>query len=110
MTFKELADEFMLKWKIVNEQKDQLTDSYHALQEEGIVLRERLREEWTKEVEEATGQLTKHYEQTIKLVTAKTKKNQATWELLLAKLQTDANNAKLQATGHGRYAHTDSDR
>ena len=26
-TFKELADEFMLKWKIVNEQKEQLTDS-----------------------------------------------------------------------------------
>ena len=62
MTFKELADEFMLKWKIVNEQKDQLTDSYHALQEEGIVMRERLWAEWTKEVEEATGQLTKHCE------------------------------------------------
>ena len=94
MTFKELADEFMLKWKIVNEQKDQLTDSYHALQEEGIVLRERLRAEWTKEVEEATGQLTKHYEQTIKLVTAKAKNNQATWELLAAKLQAEVNSSK----------------
>ena len=33
MTFKEMADEFMLKWKIVSEQKDELTNSYHALQE-----------------------------------------------------------------------------
>ena len=43
MTFKGLADEFMLKWKMVCEQKDELTDSYHALHKEGIVLRERLR-------------------------------------------------------------------
>ena len=54
MTFKEMADEFMLKWKIVSEQKAELTDSCHALQEEKIVLRERLRVEWTKEAEEAT--------------------------------------------------------
>ena len=39
MTFKEMANEFMLKWKIVSEQKDELTNSYHTLQEEGIVLR-----------------------------------------------------------------------
>ena len=77
MTYKEMADEFMLKWKIVSEQEDELTDSYHALQEEKIVLRERLQVEWTKEVEEATEQLTKHYEQAIKLVTTKAKNNQA---------------------------------
>ena len=40
---KEMADEFMLKWRIVVEQKQQLSDSYHALQLEGIVTRERLR-------------------------------------------------------------------
>ena len=34
MTFKEMSDEFMLKWKIVSEQKDELP--------EGIVLREKL--------------------------------------------------------------------
>ena len=60
MTYKEMADEFMLKWKIVNEQKAELTDSYHALQQEKIVLREKLWVEWTKEVEEATEHLTKH--------------------------------------------------
>ena len=92
--FKELADEFMLKWKIVNEQKDQQTDSYHALQEEGIVTREKLWAEWTKEVEEATTQLTKHYEQTIALVTAIAKNNQASWELLIAKYQAEAEKAK----------------
>ena len=37
MSFKEMADEFMLKWKIV---KDELTNSYHTLQAEGIVLRD----------------------------------------------------------------------
>ena len=42
MTFKEMVDEFMLKWKIVNEQKAELTDSYNALQEEKIILREKL--------------------------------------------------------------------
>ena len=82
MTFKELANEFMLKWKI--EQKVELTDSYHTLQEEGIVMRERLRVEWTKEVEEAIVQLTKHYEQTIALVTTKAKNNRASWEVLIA--------------------------
>ena len=89
-----MADEFMLKWRIVEEQKQQLFDSYHTLQEEGIVTRERLRTEWTKEVEEATRQLTKHYEQTIALVTAKAKNNQASWELLIAKYQADAEKAK----------------
>ena len=28
--FKEMADEFMLKWRIVEEQKQQLTNSYRA--------------------------------------------------------------------------------
>ena len=57
-----MANEFMLKWRIVEEQKEQLSDSHHNLEEEGIITRERLRNEWTKEVEEATAQLTKHYE------------------------------------------------
>ena len=56
-----MANEFMLKWRIVEEQKEQLSESYHKLQEEGIITRERLRSEWAKEVEEATAQLTKHY-------------------------------------------------
>ena len=94
MSFKEMADEFMIKWKILSEQKDELSNSYLALQEEKIVLREQLRVEWTKEMEEATGQLTKHYEQTIQLVTAKAKNNQATWELLAAKLQAEVHSSK----------------
>ena len=89
-----MANEFMLKWGIANEQKEQLSDSYNKLQEENIIARERLWNEWTKEVQEATTQLTKHYEQTIALVTAKAKNNQATWELLIAKYQDDAKSAK----------------
>ena len=49
---------------------------------------------WRKEVEETTSQLTKHYEQTLALVTAKEKDNQAMYELLVAKCQADAKTAK----------------
>ena len=42
----------MLKWRIAEEKKAQLSNSYHELQEEGIVMRERLRGEWKKEIEE----------------------------------------------------------
>ena len=42
MTFKEMADEYLIKCKIISEQKDELSDSYLALQEEKIVLREKL--------------------------------------------------------------------
>ena len=45
-------------------------------------------------MEEATEQLTKHYDQNIKLVTAKAKNNQASWELMAAKLQAEAKSAK----------------
>ena len=44
--WKEMANEFMLKWRIVDEQKEQLSDSYNKLQEESIITRERLRNEW----------------------------------------------------------------
>ena len=91
---KEMANELMLKWRIVNEKKEQLSESYNKLQEESIVTKERLRADWKKEIEETIAQLTKHYEQTIALVTAKAKDNQATWELLIAKYQADANIAK----------------
>ena len=76
-----MANEFMLKWRIVDEQKEKLLESYNKLQEESIVTKERLRADWKKEIEETIAQLTKHYEQTIALVTAKAKDNQATWEL-----------------------------
>ena len=44
--WKEMANEFMLKWRIVDDQKEQLSDSYNKLQEESIITRERLRNEW----------------------------------------------------------------
>ena len=39
-----IANEYMLKWKIIEEQRTQLSNSYHELQVEGIVTRERLRD------------------------------------------------------------------
>ena len=40
MTLKEMVDEFFIKCKLLPEQKDELSDSYLALQEERIVERE----------------------------------------------------------------------
>ena len=37
--WKEMANEFMLKWRIVEEQKEQLSYSYTKLQEKGIITR-----------------------------------------------------------------------
>ena len=46
--WKEMANEFMLKWRIAEEQKAQLSDSFNELQVEGIVTRERLRGAWKR--------------------------------------------------------------
>ena len=85
--WKEMANEFMLKWRITEEQWAQLSDSYNELQAEGIVTRERLRDAWKKEVEETLTQLTKHHEQTLVLANAKSKEQQATLELLASQYQ-----------------------
>ena len=61
--FKEIADQFFIKCKMLTEQKDELSDSYLVLQEERIVEQEKLRAECKKEWEGATEELiTKHYE------------------------------------------------
>ena len=94
MNLKEMADEFFIKCKLLSEQKDELSDSYLALQEERIVEREHVRAECKKEWEKATEELTKHYEQSIQLETAKAKNTQTTYELLAAKLQAEVNGLK----------------
>ena len=48
----ELASEHMQKWRISEEQRVQISDSYHQLQVEGIVNRERQWDTWRKEVDE----------------------------------------------------------
>ena len=65
MAFKEIADEFFIKCKLLTKQKEALSDSCLALQEERIVEREKLRAECKKEWEGATEELTKYYEQSI---------------------------------------------
>ena len=84
----------MQKWKITEEQRVQLFDSYHQLQAEGIVNRERQRDVWKKEVEETLTQLTKHYEQKIALANTKAKDHQATLELLVSRCQENAKVAR----------------
>ena len=80
----------MASRQISEEQMAQIFDSYHHLQVEGIVDMERHWDAWRKEVDESIARLTKHYEQTIALVNAKAKDNQATCELLVSKCQEDA--------------------
>ena len=74
----EMACQHMHMWKISEEQRAQISNSYQHLQVEAIVDMERQRDAWRKEADETIAQLTKHYEQTIALVTAKAKDNQAT--------------------------------
>ena len=46
---------------IYEEQRAQVSDSYHHLQVEGIVDMERQWDTWRKEADETTAQLAKHY-------------------------------------------------
>ena len=90
----EMSNEFMLKWRITEDERAKLADSYNELQVEGIVTRERLRDEWTKEVEETLKELTKHHEQTLVLANAKAKEQQDTLELLVNQYQENAKVAR----------------
>ena len=47
-----MANEFMLKWRITEDERAKLADSYTELQAEGIVTKARLEDAWKKEVEE----------------------------------------------------------
>ena len=49
LSFKEMVDEFFIKCKLLSKQKDELSDSYLALQKERIVEREQVRAECKKE-------------------------------------------------------------
>ena len=42
MEWKEMAEEFMLKWRITEDERAKLPDAYTELQAEGIVTRARL--------------------------------------------------------------------
>ena len=97
---KEMANEFMLKWRITEEQRAKLVDSFNELQAEGIVTRERLRDAWKKEVQETLTQLTKHHEQTLTLANAKAKEQQATLELLVSQYQENAKAAREELEAH----------
>ena len=90
----------MLKWRITEDERAKLADSYNELQAEGIVTRERLRDAWKKEVEETLTQLTKHHEQTLVLANAKSKEQQATLELLVSQYQENAKAAREELEAH----------
>ena len=89
-----MANKFMLKWRITEDERAKLADSYNELQAEGIVTRERLRDVWKKEVEETLRQLTTQHEQTLALANTKAKDHQATLELLVSRCQENAKVAR----------------
>ena len=67
-------------WKISEEQRTNLSDSYNHLQVEALVNIERQRDVLMKESDERAAQLTKRYEQALELVTAKAQSAQSTCE------------------------------
>ena len=85
-----MANQHLQMWKISEEQRAALSDSYNHLQVEAIVDMEQQWDAWIKESVERAAQVTKNYEQSITLVTAKTKNTQATCELIVRKSEEDA--------------------
>ena len=89
-----MANEFVLKWWITEDERAKLADSYNELQAEGIVTRARLQDAWKKEVEETLTQLTKRHEQALALANAKAKEEQDTLELVVRQYQENAKIAR----------------
>ena len=85
-----MANKFMLKWRITEDERAKLADSYNELQAEGIVTRARLQDAWKKEVEETLTQLTKRHEQALALANAKAKEEQDTLELIVKQYHENA--------------------
>ena len=66
-----MASRHLHVWKISEEQRAQISDSYHHLQVEAIVDAERQPDSWIKESDERAAMVGKNYEQSLALVTAK---------------------------------------
>ena len=98
---KEMANEFMLKWRIAEEQRAKLVDSFNELQAEGIVTRERLRDTWKKEVEETLTHS--------RLQTQRQRINKPPWSSSSANTKGRIG-GQSSANRHGRHSHQDPDR
>ena len=96
--WKEMVNDFMLKWKIAEDEREKLSDAYTKLQAEGIVTRARLEDARKKEVEETLTQLTKRHEQALALAlaNAKAKEEQDTLQLVVRQYQENAKIAKAE--------------
>ena len=94
-SFKEMADEFFIKCKLLSEQNEKLSDDCHGLHEEKAVALERVRAECKQDWMNATEELTKRYEQSIQLVTAEAKNDKASYSLLHTQLQVQVNDLKM---------------
>ena len=103
-----MESQHLRMWKISEEQRVQISDSYNHLQVEAVLDMERQRDAWRKESDEMATQLLKNYEQSIALVTAKAKDTQASCELLVRKCEEDAKTTKEElelpsSNRHGRH-------
>ena len=90
----EMASQHLHMWKISEEQRATISESYHQLQVEAIVDMERQRDAWIIESDERAAQLTKNDEQSLALVTAKARNTQSSCELIVRKCEEDTKKAR----------------
>ena len=93
-SFKELADEFFAKCKLLSEQNEKLSNECYDLHEKKVAAVERVRAECKLDWMNTTEELTKQYERSIELVTAEAKNDKASYSLLNTKLQVEVNELK----------------
>ena len=89
-----MANQHLQMWKISEEQRAALSDSYNHLQVEAIIDMERQRDAWIIESDERAAQLTKNDEQSLALVTAKARNTQSSCELIVRKCEEDTKKAR----------------
>ena len=92
--FKEMANESFSKCELLKELHDKLAEELNSLHEKETEAVERVRAECKKDWLEATAELTKHYEQSIELITAEAKNDKSSYALLHTRLQAEVNELK----------------
>ena len=93
-SFKERANESFSKCELLTELHDKLSEELYSLHEKETEAVERVRAECKKDWLEATAELTKHYEQSLELITAEAKNDKSSYALLHTKLQVEVNELK----------------
>jgi uncharacterized membrane-anchored protein YhcB (DUF1043 family) len=89
-----MAHEYLAKYELLQEQHDKLAEELSSRHEKETEAVERARAECKKNFLEATAELTKHYEQSIELITTEAKNDKSSYALLHTRLQDEVNELK----------------